>query len=205
MTPLDAVRACSQIYGAPPAGFADILSVDGIIAGTMPLPGGVAVVFRGSETLEDWFRDLDAAMVDIPGVGDVHQGFSVGMERFMSDVFPAFTGRIVLAGHSLGAARACILAGMLAPFDISVDELHLFGCPRPGGRELARIVNQNVRHIESYRNGRDPVPLVPDLADLYVPVAEPTAISFQGDPEDPFADHFIANYMRAVAARCATP
>ena len=205
MTPLDAVRACSQIYGAPPTGFVDILSVDGIIAGMMPLPGGVAVVFRGSETLEDWFRDLDAAMVNIPGIGDVHQGFSVGMERFVSDVFPALTGRIVLAGHSLGAARACILAAMLAPFDIPVDELHLFGCPRPGGRELARIVNKNVRHIESYRNGRDPVPLVPDLADLYVPVVEPTTISFVGDPEDPLADHFIANYMRAVAVRCATP
>ena len=107
-------------------------------------------------------------------------------------------GAVTLTGHSLGAARACILAGELAALSRPIAELILFGCPRPGFATLASMVQQSVQRIASYRNGNDPVTQVPWLLGWYKHVVEPTAI---GHAElDPIDAHFIARYHAALDA-----
>ncbi len=203
MTPIEAVGACSAIYGTPPSGFSKTFSVSGVVGGIMPTEHGTAVVFRGSDTAEDWFRDLDAVTTDVAGLGDLHAGFTDGLSDFLHAIAPDLSGVITLAGHSLGAARACIAAGMLALSGVEVGELYLFGCPKPGTSQLAKIVKEHVSAIHSYRNGNDPVPLVPDVPWLYAPVVNYQEIGFPADPSNPFLDHLIANYMRAIATLCA--
>ena len=204
LSALEAVRLCASVYDARPAGFERVISVSSIVGGIVRTDGGTAVIFRGSADLGDWMRDLEADPTELAPLGYVHAGFAEGVPQFLEAVRPYLSGNLFLAGHSLGAAHACLMAALLGASGIAVQELTLFGCPRPGFTQLGEWVRKNVRTIRSYRNGSDPVPLVPALLWFYKPVVPPEQIGFNGDPENPVEDHYIANYVRAVEAHCAT-
>ena len=92
------------------------INSDGICWGLRALQGADIVVFRGSATLEDWIRDFDC--VATPWVhdrlGPVHPGFYLGVDQALAEVAPMLRPHVpwVVTGHSLGAARAAIVAGL---------------------------------------------------------------------------------------------
>jgi hypothetical protein len=72
-------------------------------------------VFRGSDSILDWIRDLVgfAPSVSTENFGQMWGGFIIGMEYAWGVIAPLVKGydEIVFTGHSLGAARADIAAG----------------------------------------------------------------------------------------------
>lgn len=99
----------------------------------------------------------------------------MGMEITAANLVPALGAHLVVAGHSLGAARALIFAALLAAAlspqpARPPDAVVVFGSPRPGFELLADLLAPVP--IRAYRNddahGHDlmtDVPVhIPDLA-----------------------------------------
>lgn len=121
----------------------------------------MVLVFRGSRTPQDWFRDFLAVptlSLAHPRTGIVPAGFAVGMETAYRDILPLLQFPFIVAGHSLGAARA---AWFMARYGGAATLLRgvLCGCPSPGDL-IFRSALDHVQ-IASYRNLADPVCEVP--------------------------------------------
>lgn len=117
------------------------------------------VVFPGSQTPLDWFEDIEGIPLDDPLVGKVEMGFAHGLERRFSQIQTILGEHTVITGHSLGAARACIFAGLLAASKKPPLRVAAFGCPKPGYDKLTDILSMVPMGI--YRNRVDPVTFVP--------------------------------------------
>ena len=157
-------------------------------------PGGTVVVFPGSVAPVDWARDLLAlpahAVLDHADLGTVPLGFWLGLEAVLARIEADVGGKpLVLAGHSLGGARALLAAALLASAGRRPRKTTAFAPPRVGS------LNGLIREAAvAYRYRDDPVPLVPlgfahpcPLVQLAPPLLE----------LDVLADHHLANY-RAV-------
>jgi Lipase (class 3) len=96
----------------------------------------VVVAFRGTEADDptDLGSDVDLLRVRWPTGGHVHRGF----KRALDHVWPALEAaipaqsRLMMTGHSLGAALATLAATRRQP-----AQLFTFGSPRVGDREFA--------------------------------------------------------------------
>lgn len=117
------------------------------------------VIFRGSDSVLDWFEDIEGIPLNDPLVGKVEMGFAHGLEGRLSQIADFLGEHTVISGHSLGAARACIFAGMLAASKKPPLRVAAFGCPRPGYDQLTDILRPVPMGI--YRNRCDPVTFVP--------------------------------------------
>ena len=126
--------------------------------------GQAILAFRGTQA--DSFRDLitDATFIlenwDRPG--RVHSGFSAALssilapiESWLRDTNPS---RLLLTGHSLGAALATVLAARLADGDRPI-ELVTFGSPRVGDEALVASLGSLI--VRRYVNCTDAVALLP--------------------------------------------
>lgn len=159
------------------------------------------IVCRGSQSAIDWRRDLEAIPVHHEQLGTVHAGFVYGMNYVLTEITPLLKGKIVLTGHSLGAARTMILAGLLSKLTPTPpNQVTVFGCPRPGGEELRDIVCLSGAKVESYRNERDPVTYVPCLPGVFCHVVEPFQLNGGADPHDLtiFREHHIGRYITGL-------
>lgn len=135
-----------------------------VVWGKKKVNGVTVVVFRGSITPMDWIRDFEAIGMLHGKLGMVHEGFLQGMEpvweSLKSDDSP-----ILVIGHSLGAARAAILTGLMCADGRSPIERVCWGEPSSGWITLADLI----KHVptRSFRNGNnkvhDPVTDVPPL------------------------------------------
>jgi hypothetical protein len=162
--------------------------------------------FRGSVTFLDWLRDFQGLMILDPQLGGVEEGFMAGMRDVFAHVVDEIKSpnrkALYLTGHSLGAARALLLGGLIAQYPDVLHSVVTFGSPRPGGQKLKDILRPV--EIASYRNGTDPVPDVP----LYIPEFEPylhprqmIQLNCPPDADDPWgtvAPHHIQYYVRAL-------
>lgn len=103
--------------------------------------GHAIIAFRGTQA--DSFRDvmIDASVMleNWERPGRVHSGFSASLasildpiERWLDETSPE---RLLLTGHSLGAALATLLAARLSDGDRPI-ELVTFGSPRVGDEAL---------------------------------------------------------------------
>jgi hypothetical protein len=121
-SPIDPVHVgcaalCRGIYAYPtdpPTAWDYRQSTAGIEWGVRLDGGRAFVVFRGSESILDWLRDLVGFAPSV-GAGDLGQmwgGFLIGMEYAWAEIAPLVKGHdeLVLTGHSLGAARADVAA-----------------------------------------------------------------------------------------------
>lgn len=221
MIPSDALVAslCADIYDAtalinPTWDHFDLGADDGVCWGLKKLDGCDVVVFRGSITTQDWLRDLFVLPLPSLGplltrIGHVHAGFFMGMENVWSEVRPLLTQPVILSGHSLGAARAGILTGLMVADGVLPIGRVVFGEPKPGLIDLGELVKGIP--ARSYRNGdslhHDVVTDVPMTFPPHqfvhptpiVPVcAEPTGDLFSR--LGAFAYHHIELYVTAVSA-----
>lgn len=206
MFPSDLVlaRLCAETYSASPAlDFIDdgVKSGTGVYVGIKNFPDFDVIVFRGSDDVEDWLRDFDAAMTSTP-LGMVHAGFDRGLNDVHALLDQHTRPNPVITGHSLGAARAAIYGGMLVNYFDDPAKIALFGCPRPGAQQLADILLRTP--INSYRNGNDPVtevpvPFPPRLLYTHVSplISVHSALNDDRFPLEP-TDHNIQRYINAL-------
>ena len=155
ITDRDIAALCSAIYaypGDPPPSWDhfDAGLDDGVCWALKKLPGADVIVLRGSVTFQDWLRDLRGDPIMTP-LGFVHAGFHAGMIPMWLEAKAMLSQPAIVSGHSLGAARAGILAGLMTLDKVTPKARIVFGEPKPGYLELAKIIEATPGR--SYRNG----------------------------------------------------
>jgi len=203
---LDAITCanlCAELYGADESAWDDYWTRDDVVIAHRQINGIDAFICRGSKVGIDWARDSAAIPAHHPILGWVHAGFAIGIDDAYAEIQQAITGKVALIGHSLGAARAMLLAGLFAKAGAPAHQVTVFGCPRPGGEELRDTVCLSGTHPESYRNERDPVTFVPFAPGIFCHVIEPAQIHGGAEPGDltVFREHHISRYLLGLGAR----
>ena len=208
-TDVDLVNLCAQIYASPNGwDYYDSGPDDQVVWALKKLDGCDVVVFRGSITAHDWWEDARAVPLKTR-IGTVHEGFYSGMEHMWSDVAPMLTQPVMVTGHSLGAARADILTGLMVADGKPPIRRAVFGEPRPGLADFAAFLKDVPGH--GFRNsdvhGHDLVTDVPlrlagefdfvHPSELVYVTASPTAVE-RLDPM--FCYHHIPLYQKAMLA-----
>lgn len=145
---------------------------DGVYALETPCLRCPRLVFGGTRTRMDVRDDMEARLVDwAPGKGRVHSGFLRRMHRVLretalEDEVRALCRPPVLAGYSLGATTALLLALYFEERGVAVDSVHTFGCPPLCDRTFASTYA--ARRIRTHRHTLrgDPVVRIPFLEHL---------------------------------------
>lgn len=195
----------------------DLGADDGVCWALKKLGGFDVVVLRGSVTLRDWLADLLVLPLGKLAplkteIGHVHAGFYAGMEHVWLELRPLLTQPAIVCGHSLGGARACILAALMVKDGTPPDRRVTFGAPKPGMLDFALLIKDI--DATAYRNGdarhHD---YVTDLPALLPPFefVHPTAVTVV--TREPglvisaelgmFAWHHSPLYVEALAALAA--
>ena len=163
------------------------------------------IAFRGSVDEADWIADMQGWPSKHPQLGYCHSGFLTGMEDVYSELAMAVSPDrpFAITGHSLGAARALILAGLFAVRGPKPLMVVTFGTPRPGMAKLSNILNTGGFFIKHFKNGPDPVAEVPlTLAPLWLyqkPQPDtPLSVAPADDADDPFHWHHAPLYLEGV-------
>lgn len=156
------------------------LDDDGVYWALKRLPTGERLlIMRGSVTLLDFERDAEATVKDDVLLGPVHAGFVRGVYKAWTEAKAIIgTAPWIAAGHSLGAARACLIAGYGVVTYHPPVRCVRFGEPRPGMQRLADIL----AHVPgaSYRtadaDGHDIVTDVPFSLPPTFPYVHPSPL-----------------------------
>ncbi|KAI9290940.1 alpha/beta-hydrolase [Neoconidiobolus thromboides FSU 785] len=140
----------------------------------------IIISFRGSANLQNWLINAQIGKVPMNFGGNsysVHRGF----KTVTDNLFPTITSyltplmvsypqyKIVVTGHSLGAAIASLMA-LRIKYKLSVPDnklnLYTYGGPRIGDPDFARFVNRHGFTIGRFVNENDVVPhLPPEISD----------------------------------------
>lgn len=196
-------QVCADAYADAPSGFDHVWEFAGTHVAHRKLPNAEVVVFRGSLDAVDWMRDAEAIPLWDPRLGFVHGGFMVGLNDALVAVNLLSTppGALVLTGHSLGGARARLLAALLAYSGTPAAQVTVFGSPRPGFANVRRVLEKSGTELASFRNRNDPVPLVPYAGGLYEHTDQWVPLDAPSPPGNfgPLRDHHIARYQEGLA------
>ncbi len=182
---------------------------DGICWGLKRVDDVNVIVLRGSTTPEDWMRDFEAIANPYThlALGPVHPGFLAGMEQAWTAMRPLIGAKVVVSGHSLGAARSAILTGLMLRDGFAPLARVVFGEPRPGFPQLAQRIAQVPARSYCNGNGRlfDIVTEVPIAIgpENYV---HPCPLTYVCEPPGPewtqqwgiFAWHAMPLYLAAL-------
>jgi len=195
--------ALALLSFAPPVVFNDSAS-GGQAFGAFRADDGLALLaFRGTQPDEatDIQADLTATLTQwTERSGRVHKGFA-SRWRALRGPIEAWLGtqaaqrsRLLLCGHSLGAALATLSASVWTP-----ALLITIGSPRVGNEEFVQAID--VTKVKRLVNCCDLVTQVPpELPSLYVHVAHKTYIDRKGNiHDDPDADLVADDRTRARA------
>lgn len=151
ITDLEVAQWMERLYNTPEGNgpFDTIVrekQAHGINCGLVVIDGHQLMLFRGSVSPEDWFRDV---MSVVPGNGDRPYGFDIGIRdsgleimKVMHEGLP-----VVVGGHSLGAPHADFF---VSDFNISYKRLVLMGSPK----FAKQTVSPNDTQV-SYQNDSD--------------------------------------------------
>ncbi len=146
------------------------------------MPDQVAIIFRGTEPseLSDILADIKAWRSESETVGEVHAGFKGELDKIYPEIAKWLTNhenkKIVISGHSLGAAMATLFAARVHEDNKNLL-LFTFGSPRAGNIEWSK----QFKNIEAYRfvNTNDIVCTVPPYG-FYTHVGELHYMSYKG-------------------------
>ena len=119
-----------------------------VVWGAKHIDGIWYIALRGSTIPLDWLRDFAARPTWRVDIGWCHHGFQVGLAEAWMEI-KAFTHCTVATqfffiGHSLGAARATLLAAIAIADGATVVGRVCWGEPRPGFEKIAGIVNKGL-------------------------------------------------------------
>ncbi len=208
MTDRDLAQLELAVYGKSDPHWNYFSGTNGVVWGAKIIDGTTVLAFRGSETILDFWRDLRAIATPAPRerLGHVHPGFLDGMEDAWREIQAHTTPPRVLIGHSLGAARTAILAGLMVLDNRPPAARVVWGEPLSGFLPHADLI----RGIptRSYRNGdrigHDPITDLP--AFRYVRASKLTDVcacpDFGLSPDWrhlwPIGFHDMAMYERAT-------
>ena len=204
------------IYGITPVTwdkYDDGSADDGVCWAIKSVQDVHVIVFRGSDNLKDWMRDVMALTKPwgAQGLGPVHPGFFLGMLKVWGEIKSSGQplNRMVVTGHSLGAGRTKILVGEMVLDKTPPIGMVRFGSPRPGFKILSDVVKPVPSW--SYRNtdGGRHHDLVTNVPFSFPPESytdeQPIDLTVTPTPEadDPlgmFRFHHIQLYAGAVPA-----
>lgn len=144
---LRAAELCLAVYGADAVTdkefdvFDEGLD-DGVCWAIARAPDCDIIVLRGSVTAEDWVCDILARPFSDRRMGPVHSGFLLGLDHAWSDISRLLRGDVpvIIAGHSLGAARAALLTAIMMDAGRTPARRVAFGEPMPGFPQLADFI-----------------------------------------------------------------
>lgn len=194
MTPYQAVLYAAAIYDPiKPNTFSQVFRIgDWIVGYGTDADGNPMFAIAGSERIEDFISDADFLPTDAGQLGKVHAGFYYDAPKVFAAVQPYLVGGISIIGHSLGASRAAILAGMCAINHIPVANLFMFEPAAPGYEELSLQVKGFVPNIVATRNARDFVPdLPPPFPFPYMQICDLVNLNNPANSDDPVDDHLL--------------
>ena len=135
----------------------------------------IYVAFRGSSSLENWIADFEIKKIPYTSYPDcnatIHDGFYKSALHVKDEVYfsldwlkikyPSY--RIIVTGHSYGAAVAQILAMELIKDGFSL-EVYNYGQPRLGNVNYASCVNQYLAgKYWRITHNKDIVPHIPPI------------------------------------------
>lgn len=171
------------------------------------------IIFRGTQNIEEWLQDLSVSQDILPkknenisqqalflsGVSEtplIHKGFLEVYSNIKDKIWESVNSvkpeKVVLSGHSLGAAISTI-AGLEIANAGYETYVYNFASPRVGNGVFCSLVESK---LKQYRivNTTDVVPVSPLSVTLNI-----------GDPENPFfyshcgeARYFTSNWMSIV-------
>ena len=166
-----------QIYNAE-------YDVDGVV-GYRPEDETIYVVFRGTQSVQNWIDDAHVDKIDYYnscGVCEsclVHDGFFMAERSIMNntvsevyrlrELFPMYD--VIVTGHSLGAALGTLFCADLVCSGI-MARLFVFGSPRVFNSYGAKYINSIMRmdsvHVSHYK---DIVPHTPPTSMQYIHIS----------------------------------
>ena len=193
MTPHDFALIANEAYTAvPDIGVADSAS-RAILRHTS---AGLVVAFPGSDNIPSWIADLDIATVNVPGVGDIHEGFWGAWKAIRVQVLAAIAGQpVTLVGHSLGAALALMAAADMTASGNPPAAVYGFEPPRVcAGESMANLLK--AIPILLTKDGNDIVPDVPPELDHARPLQD---IGHAFLPIPNVTDHMLDRVIPALA------
>jgi len=124
------------------------------------------LAFRTTVTAMDWLHDLDFRTTRFVGSAFVHRGFFRKYRSLRAQMLEIVAQRkptqLLLTGHSMGGAIAC-LAALDLHYQFEDIELHVvtFGSPRVGNRAFQDQLASACTSIHQLRDPRDLVPFYP--------------------------------------------
>ena len=168
------------------------------------------LLFRGSKTPEDWYRDfLALAPFQHQAFGRVHPGFLEGMSLAIKE-FSQYWDKakpLCITGHSLGAARAHIAAALLLTEGAPPSTLRLvtFGSPKPGMQQFSDFlsgVGQRSYRTASPDGEVDKVTEVPPtlVGEWYVHPKPLINVAVPNQPSGLFSLHHLPLYISGLTS-----
>jgi predicted lipase len=200
MNDLEFALACQESYVAGSNKWLKTWFINNVQVSLTRINRNYVLVFRGSMLAVDWMRDVEAIPVFHKSLGWCHKGFVEGLD----DVFQAIKGStggepVSFTGHSLGGARARLMAGMFVVAGLPIIDLVTFGSPKPAFDQLSDILTRSTINHRSYRNMNDVVPTLPPTEGPILNWQHTEQyVTLNGGGDDEFTQHEIENYVKGV-------
>lgn len=215
ITDRDIAALCSGIYaypGAVPVAW-DVYDAgdddNDIVFGLKKIEGVWVVVFRGSVTVDDWLRDAQALSIwNADLQAHVHPGFNAGMKAAWAKIKTIIgSDPFIIAGHSLGAARAAICTAYAITDGLIPLARIVFGEPKSGFADLAAIVakapGRSYENVAAVGHGHDLIPDMPLTLRLQPYTRDGELILLPVTPPDYDGfDEFRFHHMPIYAGAC---
>lgn len=159
MTPLNAIKLCSEIY-TNPENF--IIYSNKVFVGLKQIEDYDVFVFRGPINLNEWIDNFTSDVTWHNKLGYCNSQLLDGIDEFFewSKSIIRENSKIILIGFNSGGGNARCAAGLFAFDGLPIDILITFGSPKPGYRYLKWIINNSKMIHLSYCHLFD---LVPEL------------------------------------------
>ena len=192
----------------------------GVVAKNTADPTDVYIAIRGTSNIWEWIQDckfLPKPFSRVPGGGYTEDGFtdmylSMSMSPnphagdFIADIFALLPAKakITVAGHSLGAALATLLAFDMAAHapeqDSSGIALYTLASPRVGDLSFMQLFNHIVANAYRVDNRLDIVPKTPPPL-LYFHVGDETELIPSKEMKfDIVCEHHLPSYLNMLAS-----